>query len=36
MKVGEHAILKVQSNYGYGDAGCPPKIPAKAERFLDV
>eukprot|EP00980_Cylindrotheca_fusiformis_P014202 scaffold3736_cov103-Cylindrotheca_fusiformis.AAC.4 len=36
MKVGEHAILKVRSDYGYGDNGSPPKIPAKAELLFDV
>jgi peptidylprolyl isomerase len=36
MKVGEHAILKVRSDYGYGDSGSPPKIPAKAELLFDV
>lgn len=36
MKIGEHAILKVRSDYGYGDSGSPPKIPAKAELLFDV
>lgn len=36
MKVGEHAILKVRSDYGYGDSGSPPKIPPKAELLFDV
>jgi peptidylprolyl isomerase len=36
MKVGEHAVLKVRSDYGYGDSGSPPKIPAKAELLFDV
>jgi peptidylprolyl isomerase len=36
MKVGEQAILKVRSDYGYGDAGSPPKIPQKAELLFDV
>lgn len=36
MKVGEHAILKVRSDYGYGDSGSPPKIPQKADLFFDV
>lgn len=36
MKVGEHAILKVRSDYGYGDSGSPPKIPPKADLYFDV
>lgn len=36
MKVGEKAILKVRHDYAYGDAGSPPKIPAKADLFFDV
>ena len=36
MKVGEKAILKIRSDYGYGDTGSPPKIPAKAELLFDV
>lgn len=36
MKVGEHAILKIRSDYGYGDTGSPPKIPPKAELLFDV
>jgi len=36
MKVGEKAILKIRSDYGYGDSGSPPKIPAKAELLFDV
>jgi peptidylprolyl isomerase len=36
MKVGECATLKVRSDYGYGDRGSPPKIPAKAELLFDV
>eukprot|EP00339_Tiarina_fusa_P030012 CAMPEP_0117043850 /NCGR_PEP_ID=MMETSP0472-20121206/30445_1 /TAXON_ID=693140 ORGANISM="Tiarina fusus, Strain LIS" /NCGR_SAMPLE_ID=MMETSP0472 /ASSEMBLY_ACC=CAM_ASM_000603 /LENGTH=473 /DNA_ID=CAMNT_0004755461 /DNA_START=68 /DNA_END=1486 /DNA_ORIENTATION=+ len=36
MKVGEQAILKVRSDYGYGDSGSPPKIPPKAELLFDV
>lgn len=36
MKVGEHAILKIRSDYGYGDSGSPPKIPPKAELLFDV
>jgi peptidylprolyl isomerase len=36
MKVGEKAILKIRSDYGYGNSGSPPKIPAKAELLFDV
>ena len=36
MKVGEQAILKVRSDYGYGESGSPPKIPPKAELLFDV
>ena len=36
MKIGEKAILKIRSDYGYGDTGSPPKIPAKAELLFDV
>jgi peptidylprolyl isomerase len=36
MKVGELATLKISSDYGYGDSGNPPKIPAKAELIFDV
>eukprot|EP00934_Nitzschia_sp_Nitz4_P002353 Nitzschia sp. Nitz4//scaffold119_size111653//22117//23821//NITZ4_004180-RA/size111653-processed-gene-0.162-mRNA-1//1//CDS//3329533806//2353//frame0 len=36
MKVGEHAMLKVRSDFGYGDSGSPPKIPPKADLYFDV
>jgi peptidylprolyl isomerase len=36
MKIGEQAMLKVRSDYGYGDSGSPPKIPPKAELMFDV
>lgn len=36
MKIGEQAILKIRSDYGYGDSGSPPKIPPKAELLFDV
>lgn len=36
MKVGEKAILTVRSDYGYGEAGSPPKIPADATLKFDV
>lgn len=29
-------MLKIRSDYGYGDGGSPPKIPAKADLFFDV
>ena len=36
MKKGEHAILTCTSEYAYGDAGSPPKIPGKATLKFDV
>jgi len=36
MKVGEKAILKVRSDYGYGKSGSPPKIPADATLNFEV
>ena len=36
MKVGEKAKLVIRSDYGYGDAGSPPKIPGKATLVFDV
>lgn len=36
MKKGEKAILEIASEYGYGDAGSPPKIPAKATLLFEV
>lgn len=36
MKKGEKARLKIASDYGYGDAGSPPKIPGKATLIFDV
>ncbi|TPX69932.1 hypothetical protein SpCBS45565_g02022 [Spizellomyces sp. 'palustris'] len=30
MKEGEHAILTIKPEYGYGGVGLPPKIPANA------
>lgn len=36
MKIGEKAILQCRSDYAYGDAGSPPKIPAKATLNFEV
>jgi len=36
MRVGEKAKLTIRSDYGYGDAGSPPKIPSKADLNFDV
>jgi FKBP-type peptidyl-prolyl cis-trans isomerase len=36
MKVGEQAILKIRSDYGYGDGGSGAKIPPKATLLFDV
>lgn len=36
MKVGEKALLKIASKYGYGDGGMPPKIPAGATLEFEV
>jgi len=36
MKVGEKAKLTIRSDYGYGDSGSPPKIPAKASLNFEV
>jgi len=36
MKVGEKAILKIASKYGYGDHGHPPKIPGGATLLFEV
>lgn len=36
MKVGERAILHLSSDYGYGAAGSPPKIPANAKLNFEV
>jgi len=36
MRKGEKAILEMDSSYGYGDAGSPPNIPAKARLRFDV
>ena len=36
MKKGEHAMLIATSDYAYGDAGSPPKIPGGATLKFDV
>ena len=36
MKKGEKALLKIQSEYGYGENGSPPKIPGKATLIFEV
>jgi len=36
MKKGEKAVLTCKSQYGYGDAGSPPKIPGGATLKFDV
>jgi len=36
MKVGERAKLTIRSDYGYGDSGSPPKIPANADLNFEV
>jgi peptidylprolyl isomerase len=36
MKKGEKAVLEMDSEYGYGDSGSPPNIPAKARLRFDV
>jgi len=36
MKVGEKAMLKIRSDYGYGKSGSPPKIPQNANLMFEV
>uniref|UniRef100_A0A7S2RGF6 peptidylprolyl isomerase n=1 Tax=Eucampia antarctica TaxID=49252 RepID=A0A7S2RGF6_9STRA len=36
MKVGEKAMLKIRSDYGYGQSGSPPKIPQNANLMFEV
>jgi len=36
MKKGEVALLKIRSDYGYGERGSPPKIPANATLIFEV
>lgn len=36
MKIGEKAMLTINSDYGYGDSGSPPKIPGGATLKFEV
>jgi len=36
MKLGEKADLVIQSEYGYGEMGSPPKIPGGATLVFTV
>ena len=36
MKVGEVATFFIKSQYGYGTAGSPPKIPADATLVFEI
>eukprot|EP00924_Labyrinthula_sp_SR-Ha-C_P004588 augustus_masked-scaffold_1-processed-gene-5.57-mRNA-1 protein AED:0.01 eAED:0.01 QI:0/-1/0/1/-1/1/1/0/493 len=36
MVKGEKAVLTIDSKYGYGESGSPPKIPANAKLVFDV
>lgn len=36
MKAGELAKVTIKSDYGYGDAGSPPKIPPKATLIFEI
>eukprot|EP00345_Euplotes_harpa_P008562 CAMPEP_0168343198 /NCGR_PEP_ID=MMETSP0213-20121227/15911_1 /TAXON_ID=151035 /ORGANISM="Euplotes harpa, Strain FSP1.4" /LENGTH=125 /DNA_ID=CAMNT_0008350369 /DNA_START=33 /DNA_END=410 /DNA_ORIENTATION=- len=36
MTVGEKSTLEIHSDYGYGNKGFPPVIPAKSKLFFDV
>ena len=36
MKRGEKALLTCKSDYAYGEAGSPPKIPPKATLHFEV
>jgi peptidylprolyl isomerase len=36
MKVGEKADLIVKAGYAYGEAGCPPTIPANATLTFSI
>ena len=36
MKIGERRRVRIPSDQGYGDAGSPPRIPAKATLIFDV
>ena len=36
MKVGERSIFHIDSQYGYGESGSPPKIPGGATLVFDI
>lgn len=36
MKVGEKAVFTIKSEYGYGTAGSPPKIPGDATLVFEI
>jgi len=36
MRVGERCTLWVASEYGYGELGCPPRIPQNADLVFDI
>lgn len=36
MKKGERAVLTIKPEYGYGEAGSPPTIPANATLQFEV
>lgn len=36
MKKGERAVLTIKPEYGYGEAGSPPTIPANAALQFEV
>jgi len=36
MKLGEKSELVIQSKYGYGEMGSPPKIPGGATLIFEV
>lgn len=36
MKKGEKCLLKIKSDYAYGDSGSPPKIPGKATLHFEI
>ena len=36
MKRGEKALFTIKSDYGYGSAGSPPKIPGDATLIFEI
>jgi len=36
MKQGEMSRFYIFSNYGYGDLGCPPRIPARSNLLFEI